>query len=322
MCCCGCGLILRSAELAAAQAADRMRAVRRSAAPLRRIKAARASVRHGVGAGTQSALAVEQGMDAGRRAMSHMDRYIIPAGNTRSSARRRAPRRRGGQPPHERQLYAGRQKIYPKLAHGRFRDLKWLVMAVTLGIYYVLPWLRWDRGPDLPDQAVLLDMAHNRFFFFFLEIWPQEFYFVTGLLVLAALALFLVTSVAGPRLVRLHLPADGVDRSHDRWSSASGRATATRASASTRQPWGPVKIFKKGMTHLSWLAIGAADRRRLRLLFPRCADARRRAADRHGAGHRLPVPRHLHAHDLSCSAASPASRSASTCARGRASRAP
>ncbi|HEX4893432.1 MAG TPA: 4Fe-4S binding protein, partial [Hyphomicrobiaceae bacterium] len=97
----------------------------------------------------------------------------------------------------ERELYAARRKIYPKLAQGRFRTIKWIVMAVTLGIYYVLPWLRWNRGPDLPDQAVLLDMANNRFFFFFLEIWPQEFYFVTGLLVLAALALFLMTSVAG-----------------------------------------------------------------------------------------------------------------------------
>src|SRR5262245_25403743 len=97
----------------------------------------------------------------------------------------------------DRGLYAARQKVYPKLAHGRFRMAKWLVMAVTLGIYYALPWLRWHRGPDLPDQAVLLDMANNRFFVFFLEIWPQEFYFVTGLLVLAALTLFLVTSVAG-----------------------------------------------------------------------------------------------------------------------------
>ena len=67
----------------------------------------------------------------------------------------------------DRSLYAGRQKVYPKLAHGRFRAIKWLVMAATLGIYYALPWLRWHRGPDLPDQAVLLDMAHNRFFFFF-----------------------------------------------------------------------------------------------------------------------------------------------------------
>ncbi|HET6925457.1 MAG TPA: cytochrome c oxidase accessory protein CcoG, partial [Hyphomicrobiaceae bacterium] len=79
----------------------------------------------------------------------------------------------------ERRHYASRQKVYPKLAHGTFRSLKWGVMAVTLGIYYLLPWLRWQRGPDLPDQAVLLDIAHNRFFFFFLEIWPQEFYFVT-----------------------------------------------------------------------------------------------------------------------------------------------
>ena len=148
-------------------------------------------------------------------------------------------------------------------------------MAVTLGIYYALPWLRWHRGPDLPDQAVLLDMANNRFFFFFLEIWPQEFYFVTGLLVLAALALFLVTSRRRSRLVRLHLPADGVDRSHDRGRALLAGRPQRAHRASTRRRWGPVKIFKKGMTHLSWLAIGVADRRRLRVLFPRCADAGR-----------------------------------------------
>ncbi|MFX7586102.1 hypothetical protein ABTK07_19370, partial [Acinetobacter baumannii] len=79
----------------------------------------------------------------------------------------------------KRSLYSSRQKIHPKRADGLFRRVKWMVMLVTLGIYYALPWLRWSRGPDLPDQAVLLDMAHNRFFFFFLEIWPQEFYFVT-----------------------------------------------------------------------------------------------------------------------------------------------
>ena len=70
-------------------------------------------------------------------------------------------------------------------------------MAVTLSIYYAVPWIRWDRGPYLPDQAVLIDFSPRRFFFFFLEIWPQEFYYITGLLVLAALGLFLVTSIAG-----------------------------------------------------------------------------------------------------------------------------
>ena len=51
-------------------------------------------------------------------------------------------------------------------ADGQFRKLKWLVMGVTLAIYYGLPWLRWYRGPDLPNQAVLLDMPNNRYFFF------------------------------------------------------------------------------------------------------------------------------------------------------------
>ena len=71
------------------------------------------------------------------------------------------------------------------------------VMAVTLGIYWVTPWIRRDRGPYAPDQAVLVDLANRRFYFFFIEIWPQEFYYVAGLLIMAGLGLFLVTSVAG-----------------------------------------------------------------------------------------------------------------------------
>ena len=86
-------------------------------------------------------------------------------------------------------------------------------MAVTLGIYYLTPWLRWDRGAYAPDQAVLVDIAHRRFYFFFIEIWPQEFYYVAGLLIMAGIGLFLVTSIDRPRLVRLHLPANGLDRS-------------------------------------------------------------------------------------------------------------
>ena len=96
-----------------------------------------------------------------------------------------------------REMYVARQKIHPKRAHGTFRRIKWIVMAVTLAIYYGVPWLRWDRGPFMPDQAVLIDIPERRFFFFFLEIWPQEFYFVAGLLILAALILFLATSIAG-----------------------------------------------------------------------------------------------------------------------------
>ena len=157
----------------------------------------------------------------------------------------------------ERDAYATRQKVYPKLASGRFRSVKWLVMAIALGVYYLLPWVRWDRGPDLPNQAVLLDMAHNRFFVFFLEIWPQEFYYVTGLLVLAALALFFVTAVAGrvwcgyacPQTVWTDLMVT-VERFWQGDRNARIRLD--------KEPWGVKKIVLKLMTHLTWLAIGLA----------------------------------------------------------------
>jgi cytochrome c oxidase accessory protein FixG len=94
-------------------------------------------------------------------------------------------------------LYASREPVFPRRVSGRFRNLKWVIMAVTLAIYYITPWLRWDRGPNLPDQAVLVDLVQRRFFFFWIEIWPHEFYFVAGLLIMAGLGLFLFTSALG-----------------------------------------------------------------------------------------------------------------------------
>jgi len=94
-------------------------------------------------------------------------------------------------------LYTPRKKIHPRRVYGYFRSLKWWIMAATLGIYYVTPWLRWDRGAGAPDQAVLIDIPGRRFYFFFIEIWPQEVYYIAGLLIISALALFLVTSVVG-----------------------------------------------------------------------------------------------------------------------------
>ncbi len=97
----------------------------------------------------------------------------------------------------EPKLYAAREPIFPRRVKGNFRTLKWWLMALTLGIYYITPWIRWDRGPELPDQAVLVDLANRRFFFFMIEIWPHEFYFVAGLLIMAGLGLFLFTSALG-----------------------------------------------------------------------------------------------------------------------------
>lgn len=154
-------------------------------------------------------------------------------------------------------LYASHVKIYPKEARGTFRTVKWIVMVVTLGIYYLVPWIRWDRGSYLPNQAVLIDFPARRFYFFFFEIWPQEFYFVTGLLVLAALVLFLVTSIAGrvwcgyacPQTVWTDLMI-AVERF---WQG--DRNSRMRLD---RSPWTFDKVWRKGATQLTWLLIAVA----------------------------------------------------------------
>ncbi|MBZ9725872.1 cytochrome c oxidase accessory protein CcoG [Mesorhizobium sp. CO1-1-11] len=154
-------------------------------------------------------------------------------------------------------LYAARKKIFPKRASGRFRQFKWLVMAVTLGIYYLTPWLRWDRGPFAPHQAVLLDLANRRFYFFFIEIWPQEFYYVAGLLMMAGIGLFLITSTVGrawcgytcPQTVWVDLFLV-VERAIEGDRNARMKLDAG--------PWTMRKLGLRASKHAIWLVIAAA----------------------------------------------------------------
>ncbi len=153
--------------------------------------------------------------------------------------------------------FAGRQHVYPKNSKGTFRNAKWAIMGVSLGIYYLLPWIRWHRGPGLPTQAFLLDFEHQRLYFGPLEIWAQEFYYITGLLVISALGLFLVTSVAGrvwcgyacPQTVWTDLMVV-VERFWQGDRNAHMRLD--------KGPWTLEKFWKKFATHLSWLLIGLA----------------------------------------------------------------
>ena len=94
-------------------------------------------------------------------------------------------------------LYAGRVEVYPRAVDGIVRRIKWAILAVLLGLYYLAPWLRWDRGPGAPDQAFLIDMGNRRGYFMWIEIWPQEVYYLTGLLLLGAFGLFMATAIAG-----------------------------------------------------------------------------------------------------------------------------
>jgi len=134
-------------------------------------------------------------------------------------------------------------------------------MGVTLTIYYVTPWIRWDRGAHLPDQAVLVDLGNRRFFFFWIEIWPQEFYYVAGLLIMAGLGLFLFISVLGrvwcgyacPQTVWVDL-FQHIDRFFDGDRNAQFRLL--------RAPLTYRKIFLRLSKYWLWLMISSATRRR------------------------------------------------------------
>ncbi len=90
-----------------------------------------------------------------------------------------------------------RQRTYPQNVKGKIRNIKNLINASLLPLFFLLPFLRFDRGPNLPDQAILIDIVNSRFYFFFIRIWPEELYYLVGLLILAAIALFFVTSLFG-----------------------------------------------------------------------------------------------------------------------------
>ena len=90
------------------------------------------------------------------------------------------------------ELYAKRQKIYPRQVSGIFASMRITAVLVLLGLYYGLPWLRWDG-----QQAILFDLPARQFHILGLTLWPQDFIYLSGLLIIAALSLFFFTALAG-----------------------------------------------------------------------------------------------------------------------------
>ncbi|MBH1998249.1 MAG: cytochrome c oxidase accessory protein CcoG [Sphingomonadaceae bacterium] len=154
-------------------------------------------------------------------------------------------------------LYEKRRGVYPKAVDGFYRRLKWAIMAVTLAIYWVTPWIRWDRGPYAPDQAVLVDLAHRRFYMFAIEIWPHEFYYVAGLLIMAGIGLFLVTSAVGRAWCGYACPQTvwtDLYQHVERFIDGDRNAQIRLAKAS----WTPAKLVRRLTKWSVWLAIAFA----------------------------------------------------------------
>jgi len=152
-------------------------------------------------------------------------------------------------------LFAAQKRIYPRDTWGRYRKLKWLAMAVLLAIYYFAPWIRYDRGPHAPDQAILIDMPARRAYFFFIEIWPQEVFYVTGLLILAAVGLFCVTSLFGRVWCGYACPQTvwtDLFIKVEHWIQGDRNARMKRDEG----PWNFDRLWRKASTHLIWILIG------------------------------------------------------------------
>lgn len=152
------------------------------------------------------------------------------------------------------ELYQARIPIYPRSVKGRFRNLKWAILALAYGVYFLLPWLRWERAVGIP-QAVAFDIEGRRFYLFNLVVHAQDIFWLAGLLVIAALLLFFVTGIAGRVFC-------GYFCFQTLWTDVfimverlvqGERVARIRLD---KQPWNGEKITKKLLTHVLWLLVG------------------------------------------------------------------
>lgn len=94
-------------------------------------------------------------------------------------------------------LFEAKKRLYPQSVKGKFRKIKSILNPIFLAIYLFVPFLRFDRGVGAPNQAILFNFSDSKIYFFGLEIWPQETIYLAAILIIAAVALFFVTSLFG-----------------------------------------------------------------------------------------------------------------------------
>ena len=149
----------------------------------------------------------------------------------------------------EESLYAVRQKIQPRAVHGWFANWRVALVLLTQLVYYGLPWLKWDG-----HQAVLFDLAARKFYIFGLTLWPQDFIWLTGLLVISALALFLFTAVAGRLWCGFACPQT-VYTEIFMWIEEWAEGNHLARKKLDTMPWNAEKLRKRGLKHVLWFLL-------------------------------------------------------------------
>jgi len=148
----------------------------------------------------------------------------------------------------EQELYQKRKKIYAREVHGLFAKLRLLAVLVLLGLYYFLPWLTWNGR-----QAVLFDLPHRKFYIFDVVIWPQDFFYLTLLLIIAAFALFFFTNLAG-RLWCGYACPQTVWTEVFMWLERKIVGDRPKQIKMDQAPWSNMeKVLRVGGKHLAWV---------------------------------------------------------------------
>jgi cytochrome c oxidase accessory protein FixG len=146
--------------------------------------------------------------------------------------------------------YEAHRKIYPRSVHGVFARWRWLFVALTQVVFYGLPWLEWGQR-----QAVLFDLGARRFYLFGEVLYPQDFIYLTGLLVVSALSLFLFTAVAGRLWCGFACPQT-VYTEIFLWIERKVEGERGARMRLDGEPLSLEKLVKKWFKHLLWLALG------------------------------------------------------------------
>lgn len=149
--------------------------------------------------------------------------------------------------PVEQELYQKRKKIYPRQVHGLFAALRVSGVSALLGFYYIMPWLLWDGR-----QAILFDLPERKFYILGMIFWPQDFIYLTLILVIAALSLFFFTALAGRLWCGFACPQT-VWTEAFLWIERKIEGTRPQQMKLDKMPMNSKKFTKKFSKHFVWI---------------------------------------------------------------------